>query len=271
MTSHPDILTSNPKLEKSETLGLALIRGFHGLPGVAAGRGEACADRGTCYRSCLAWTGHGQMPTVLAARRVRHRFLIGSDGKPTADGLRTLWRDVERLQIDARYAGLPAGVRPNVLTDYPWETLAPQLFEAFPAVQFYDYTKSLDRWRRYLAGKLPPNYSLTFSASEDVRLDVLWPLLVRKAKQPARVAVVCSDDVRQGVLGRRRGGVVCVDGDKHDATWLQPAPAVLALSAKGPGGARVVTGSPFVDAGTADLLERFGRRSERLAWAEGRR
>jgi len=260
--NRPDILTSNPKLEKSEALGLALIRGFHGLPGVAAGRGEACADRGSCYRSCLAWTGHGQMPTVLSARRVRHRFFIGSDGKPTAQGLRALSHDVERLELDARYRGLPAGVRLNVLTDYPWEVLAPNLFQAFPAVTFYDYTKSLERWRRYLAGKLPTNYSLTFSASEDVRLDVLWPLLERKAKRPARVAVVCADDVRQGVLGRRRGGVVCVDGDAHDATWLQPAPAVLALSAKGPGGARVVTGSPFVDSGTADLAERFGARRQ---------
>jgi len=252
--SRPEILTSNPKLEKSEALGLALIRGFHGLPGVAAGRGEACPDRHSCFKTCLAWSGHGQMPTVLAARRVRHRFMIGADGKPTADGLRALYHDCERLALDARYSDLPAGARLNVLTDYPWQELAPRLFAAFPAVMFFDYTKSLERFRRYLTSpRWPDNYALAFSCSEAVRLSDVRPLLAKKGTRPARVAVVCAEEWRERLVGRKARGLVCVDGDEHDAIWLQPRAAVLALSPKGAGGSREVSGSAFVDAGTADL------------------
>jgi hypothetical protein len=253
--NRPDVLTDNSKLDKSEALGLALIRGFHGLPGLAAGRGEACPDRGSCFKSCLAWSAYGQMPTVLSARRVRHRFLFGADGKPTADGLQALRHDLERLELDARYLSLPAGVRLNVMTDYPWERLAPRLFRDFPQVMFYDYTKSLTRWRRYLTAKAwPANYSLAFSASEDVRLADLLPLLRnRRGHRPARVSVVCAEDVRSQALGSTVRGVSLVDGDAHDAIWLQPAPALLLLSPKGPGGSRTVTGSAFVDAGTDDV------------------
>lgn len=264
--SRPDILTGNTKLDLSEELGLALIRGVQGLPGLAAGRGEACPDRGACYAGCLAWTGYGAFDNVRDARRERHRYLIGADGRPTAHGLAALREDLERLERDADRRGLEAGARLNVLTDYPWEQLAPALFREFPRVAWYDYTKSRERFGRYLRGEFPRNYVLAFSVSERTTLAEAWKYF-RSDSRPVRLAVVCEESVRLGLLGRRlrvgprsRHLVSVVDGDAHDAIWLRPRRCVLALSAKVAGGGRAAAGE-FAEAGTADLA--------RLA-AEGR-
>jgi len=256
--SRPDILSGNTKLDLSEELGLALIRGFQGLPGLAAGRGEACPDRGACYKGCLAWTGYGAFRNVRDARRERHRYLIGPDGRPTAHGLAALREDLERLERDADRRGLEAGARLNVLTDYPWEQFTPELFRQFPRVAWYDYTKSRERFERYLRGEFPPNYVLAFSVSERTPLAEAWGYF-KSDTRPVRLAVVCDEAVRMGLLGRRlRVGVKSrhlasiVDGDAHDAIWLRPRRCILALSAKAAGGSRAVEGE-FAEAGTADL------------------
>lgn len=256
--SRPDILTGNMKLDLAEGLGLALIRGFQGLPGTAAGRGEACPDRGACFKGCLAWTGYGAFDNVRDARRERHRYLIGADGRPTAHGLAALREDLERLERDAARRGLEAGARPNVLTDYPWEDFAPALFREFPRVHWYDYTKSRARFERYLRGEFPPNYVLAFSVSERLPLAEAWGYF-RSDSRPVRLAVVCEESVRLGLLGRRlpvgprsRHLASIVDGDAHDAVWLRPRRSVLALSAKVAGGGRAAEGD-FMESGTADL------------------
>ena len=85
---------------------------------------------------------------------------------------------------------VPPSVRLNVLSDYVWEMICPDLFKMFqgrskfageslPRIQFYDYTKIPGRWPQstrsiveaeigYDAGfeyELPSNYHITFSFS----------------------------------------------------------------------------------------------------------
>ena len=55
--------------------------------------------------------------------------------------------------------GNTLAVRPNVLSDIPWERVYSDMFETFYDVQFYDYTKRPNR-------VVPANYDLTFSRSE---------------------------------------------------------------------------------------------------------
>lgn len=85
---------------------------------------------------------------------------------------------------------VPPSVRLNVLSDYVWELICPDLFEVFggrstfngtrmPYVQFYDYTKIPGRWPKEIrdlvadhlgmppnnSHMLPENYHITFSFS----------------------------------------------------------------------------------------------------------
>jgi hypothetical protein len=54
-------------------------------------------------------------------------------------------------------------VRLNLLSDIPWEAMVPWLFHRFPGVQFYDYTKVMERDPEAMMGVR--NYDLTYSYS----------------------------------------------------------------------------------------------------------
>ena len=53
-------------------------------------------------------------------------------------------------------------VRMNLLSDIPWEMMIPWLFQDFPEVEFYDYTKIMSRNPERVGVK---NYNLTYSYS----------------------------------------------------------------------------------------------------------
>ena len=98
----------------------------------------------------------------------------------------------------------------------------------FPHIRFYDYTKNPARIRVFLAGRLPANYSLTFSRSEcngETALEL--------ARAGANVAVVFSckrpEDLPAKWAGRR-----VIDGDLHDLRFLDGRGRIVGLRAKGP-------------------------------------
>lgn len=124
-------------------------------------------------------------------------------------------------------------LRPNVLSDIPWELVFPDMFELFPDLQFYDYTK--------VAGRKTgaANYDLTFSFSgSNLRLVrselrtghrvavVFWlerPCGVRGIKPP------CSDLEELTFLGQP-----VLNGDSHDFRSLDPPGSIIGLTYKVP-------------------------------------
>ena len=56
-------------------------------------------------------------------------------------------------------------VRLNGTSDIAWETTG--IFEEFPNLIFYDYTKVYKRAVKFVNGQLPSNYHLTYSLNED--------------------------------------------------------------------------------------------------------
>jgi hypothetical protein len=101
------------------------------------------------------------------------------------------------------------------------------MFTQTPSIQFYDYTKVPARMRRYLAGKLPANYSLTFSRSEKNEAECLSVLA-----QGGNVAVVFA--TRKGEpLPATWHGYRVIDGDLSDVRYLDPRNVVVGLRAKG--------------------------------------
>jgi hypothetical protein len=103
-------------------------------------------------------------------------------------------------------------VRLNVYADIPWELVWPGLFEEFPGVNFYDYTKVPGRQVDDI-----DNYDLTFSYSGRNQADTQYEVQV----QNRRVATVFL---------RKEGwpppetwnGLDVVDGETSDLRPLDP-------------------------------------------------
>lgn len=135
---------------------------------------------------------------------------------------------IEKAILVAAKAGQKLCVRMNGSTDISWESIKCErngvvyrsLLEAFPDVQFVDYTKNPLRFNR----PLPANYHLTFSRSETNENSAIDLLCAG-----VNVAVVFA-----GGLPRTWNGFHVVNGDKHDLRQLDPRGGyVIGLSPKG--------------------------------------
>jgi hypothetical protein len=110
-----------------------------------------------CLKGCLHTAG---VPWML------HHKLAGRKRK--TEWFVALRKDLQTLCRHAERRGLSPAVRLNGTSDISWELIAPQLFADFQGVRFYDYTK--DPGRLAKGYKLPTNYHLTFSRSENTSI-----------------------------------------------------------------------------------------------------
>jgi len=95
------------------------------------------------------------------------------------------------------------------------------IFEAFPDVQFYDYTKIPNR------RNIPANYHLTFSLSESNDAQALQAIR-------AGLSVAVPMWAKKGeALPDTWGGFRAIDGDVTDVRFRDPRGVVVALRAKG--------------------------------------
>ena len=207
---------------------------------------DVCQYRSAgCTASCLNTAGHGgvvkradavAINDVQRARIARtrlfflNRFLFNQ-------------RLVHELSLhveSARRAGMIPCVRLNGTSDLPWERLRMNdgrtILEWFPDVQFYDYTKHVDRALRFARGEMPANYHLTFSRSEVNALDC-----ERVLSAGGNVAAVfkicgcrpkgrCVHDLADGFVFE---GASVVSGDHDDLRFLDPTGVWIGLKAKG--------------------------------------
>lgn len=179
-----------------------------------------------CRKSCLVTAGRAgilkpghKTNTILEARRRRTRYL-----REDYDGfILDLHHDVQLLQRQAEHDGLDTAVRLNGTSDLDWR----RVVEYWPSVQFYDYTKSFDRMCDWLAGRMPDNYHLTFSRTEDNDHDCR-----RILDWDGNVAVVTMTGGWDGDNMLDSHGHQ-VNGDQHDLTFLHPHKSILVLKAKG--------------------------------------
>jgi len=180
-----------------------------------------------CKAACLFTAGRGAFSNVREARIRKSVELMGGkkwNEAPDAPRLEELAADIAALVRKAKLEKKRPAVRLNGTSDYPVENWG--LMEMFKSVQFYDYTKDHKKYLDYLEGKLPKNYHLTFSRSEnngDTALDIL--------RAGGQVAVVYKE-LQNAIDYARKAGVNVIDGDANDLTFKAGA-GVLALRAKG--------------------------------------
>jgi hypothetical protein len=181
------------------------------------------ATRG-CARSCFAGYDRLAWPQVKRAAVARTLLL----GRHPDHFQAILTADIARELT--RAGRLPMVVRLNVVSDVAWERECPRLFADFPAVQFMDYTKDISR---VLDVTRPANYHLTFSRSE-------------ANEQECRRVLGSGHNVtmvfRKPPFPATYWGYPVIDGDRNDLRFLDPAPCIVALKAKGAGARRDTTG-----------------------------
>ena len=210
--------TANPKIQKGTKLGyLSFI--LHLAPSTLSGRNTCPKATPGCIASCLNTAGRGGMfkrgettNTIQKARIRKTRYFY----EQRQDFMLDLKKDIEKaIKLAAKMNLIPV-FRLNGTSDLSWEKydMLPGLnvFECFPQVQFYDYTKVLGRKVKGIA-----NYHLTFSKAENNDSDVAEALLQGMS------LVAVYDKVPAGVPS----------ADETDLRFLDPKGVMLGLKAKG--------------------------------------
>jgi hypothetical protein len=208
----------------------------HDLSGV-----NLCPHASTgCVALCLGWmSGQAGMVSDLErdtnsvrdSRIAKAKRFMSDRAGYVAD----IVKAIEAEMRAAKRMNKKLCVRLNGSSDIAWEGVACRrstkgglgdvyrnIFEAFPEVEFVDYTKNPRRFDR----ALPANYHLTFSRSETNEAKAI-ELLARGVN----VAVVFAGD-----KPRVWNGFDVIDGDEHDLRQLDPRGArgfVIALTPKG--------------------------------------
>jgi len=214
--------TANPKIQKGTKEGyLSFI--LHLSPADLSGR-EVCPKRTTgCTAACLNTAGRGGMfrrgenTNIIQQARIRKtRYFFEARDYFMMD----LYDDIKKAIRYAERQGLTPVFRLNGTSDLSWEKYTineNNIFELFPTVQFYDYTKVLGRKvSKY------KNYHLTFSAADGNDADVALAMA-----QGMNVAVV-FDSLPETYMGRP-----VFNADDTDLRFLDPRGVVLGLKAKG--------------------------------------
>lgn len=215
------LTTQNAKTSKGEDLGYLtgilylapsnIVKGINVCP---------LASKG-CRKSCLYYSGRGRFSSVQNAR-IAKTELFRDDINLFMQSLVYSIKIVERK---AKREGLKPCIRLNGTSDISYEKITDSngltIFDYFPNVQFYDYTKDYRR----LHNNMPNNYHLTYSYSES-----------KYHQQKARIAKMMGYNVAvvfSGMIPPIFWNKKTIDGTTHDLRFLDKSDVVVGLTPKG--------------------------------------
>ena len=207
----------NNKTIKGEKLGWRTY-GLHLAPHTLSGKNVCAHASAGCAAACLNTAGRGIMHSVQEAR-IRKTKWFYENRKAF---LLQLIKEIKSGEKSARRAQMNPCFRLNLTSDLPWHQLSVIL--EYPKLLFYDYTKDKKRMLRYLDRKLPPNYYLTYSRSEETEDEEIHDL----CNKGGNVAVVFRD-----YLPATWQGIEVIDGDINDLRFLDERGKIVGLKAKG--------------------------------------
>ena len=213
-------VSTDAKTTKGESLGF--LTGILYLAPATTTKWNTCsmAKVAQCDKACLYTAGRGAMNSVQQAR-IRKTEWFFTDRQSF---MQQLVVDIDKLFFKAKRMGLTPLVRLNGTSDIQWESIPingyKNIFEAFPDVQFYDYTKIANR------NDLPANYDVTFSYSG---VEGFQPFVQKALLNNMRMAVVFrkEQDIPQTFMG-----IPVVSGDNSDVRHLDDK-VIVGLYAKG--------------------------------------
>jgi hypothetical protein len=152
-----------------------------------------------------------------------------------------LVRDIGNFVRHCEAQSVKPAIRLNGTSDIQWEIAHPcirggaahaSIFDAFPEVTFYDYTKIVKRAYR----ALPSNYSLTlsYSGANPAYGESVWKAARDTGTNVA--AVFRTKAMRNAEMERNTYGMPVIDGDETDMRFLDPRGVIVGLYAKGKDG-----------------------------------
>jgi hypothetical protein len=217
--------TANPKIQKGTKLGyLSFI--LHLAPADLSGHNTCPKATAGCKNACLNTAGRGGMfkkgetTNMIQKARIRKTKYFYED---RAGFMLDLAYDIQKGIKMAEKLGLKPVFRLNGTSDLSWEKYevpvfcTKNIFELYPNVQFYDYTKVLGRKVEDI-----PNYFLIFSQADGNEADVS-----RAMEKGMNVAAV-FDEVPETYMGKP-----VINADETDLRFLDPKGVIAGLKAKG--------------------------------------
>ncbi|TPI67607.1 hypothetical protein FJ420_02020 [Mesorhizobium sp. B3-1-3] len=239
----------NAKTIKGDKLGNYETAIMYLAPASQSLLGNVCpmAQQAGCEMGCLSKAGRaGMFSSIVNARIAKTQRYFRDRATFMAD----LVKDVAAFVRYCDKRGVKPAVRLNGTSDIQWEVAHPcyrdgsrfgSIFEAFPEVQFYDYTKVYKRAYR----SLPANYRLTLSYSM-ANVGYADAILTTARETGANVAVVFRTKAQRDEYTTRPetffaaqlgGASICrpvIDGDETDMRFTDPSGVIVGLYAKGP-------------------------------------
>jgi hypothetical protein len=220
-------ISSNAKTIKGEKLGY-LTGVLYLAPAKLSGY-QVCpmAETAGCELPCLNKAGLGGVYTSIQRARIAKTIRFFEDRD---NFMACVVYSIRALIRHAIKQGKIPLVRLNGTSDIRWENVPvtidgityANIMEAFPGVQFYDYTKIANR------KSIPANYDLTFSYSG---LPSFAPYVRTAQAALMRIAVVFRTVASIPATFR---GLECIGGDNSDVRHIEPQNVAVALYAKGP-------------------------------------
>ena len=198
---------------------------LHFSPSTLSGVMDTCAmSTAGCRLACLNTAGRGGIfkkgfsSNVIQDARIRKTKLFHSD---KVEFFKQLIADIKLAQKQTDKSGKKLSIRLNGTSDIVWEKYrmvdtGETIFNTFPDVQFYDYTKIPKR-------VTPSNYHLTFSNADGNSINV-----IKAIADDMNVAVVF-----RGALPTTWRGLPVISGDDSDLRFLDLPNHIIGLTAKG--------------------------------------
>ena len=217
------LTVGNPKLLKGQKKGY-LSSVLHLAPADLSGKNTCPKATAGCKAACLNTAGRGgifkkgETTNVIQQARIRKTKMFFENRQAF---LNELTVEIIKTVKKAEKQGLIPVFRLNGTSDLSWEKYevcnGKNIFQMFPEVQFYDYTKILGRKVSHI-----PNYHLTFSKADGNDVDVRLA-----ASNGMNIAAVFKE------LPEKYIGRPVINGDETDLRFLDPKGVIVGLKAKG--------------------------------------
>ena len=214
----PLLSTNNAKTIKGEKLGYMTYI-LYMSPYKANSKGKNVCSHASkgCADSCLVGSGFGGMyENVNKGRVAKTEYFLSS----RVEFLNQIKVEIEKALKKHKDKAIVT-IRLNGTSDIPYENFkifeGKNIFEVFPSVQFYDYTKNYTRFDKVL----PANYHLTFSRSETNHKKAIEML-----NKGVNVAMVFDK------LPSTFEGFEVISGDEDDLRFLDKKNVIVGLRYK---------------------------------------
>ena len=214
------------KLIKNVKVSNVLTYCMYLAPSDTSGYNVCTGSTKECRLGCLATSGRAKMDinsnrNIIKNCRIKKTELFFDNNEYFMDWL---FAEIRMYQNKAKKQGMPFAVRLNGTSDINWNFYyvnGKNVFETFPEIKFYDYTKVFGRF-----SEKPNNYHLTYSYTGNNTKNCIDLL-----ERGYNVAVV-FDTLKHHELPKEYLGYEVVDGDLTDYRPFDPNGVIVGLRFK---------------------------------------